>query len=156
LYQGETDLQVAAKAFQALTCGLTPIVCLGETRAQRQAGHTETVVTAQLQTVLDRLVPAGFAGSFWLAYEPIWAIGTGLSATADQAQGVHATLRACLARYGVAHTPILYGGSVGPHNAQELFCQEDIDGGLVGSASLKTEDFLPILTALQSVISKRI
>jgi triosephosphate isomerase (TIM) len=144
---GETDQVVADKAKAALAHGVTPIVCVGETRAQREANQTAEVVKRQLSAVIHTL--AHCAGEIVVAYEPVWAIGTGLTATPEQAQEVHALLRAQLH----AATPhadamkILYGGSVKPDNAKILFAQADIDGGLVGGAALKASDFVAICRA---------
>lgn len=144
---GESDQLVADKARAALAHGITPIVCVGETHAQREAGETDAVVKRQLSAVIHTL--AHCAGEIVVAYEPVWAIGTGLTATPEQAQAVHALLRAQLH----AATPradamtLLYGGSVKPDNAAELFCQPDIDGGLIGGASLKAADFIAICRA---------
>ena len=141
---GETDQLVADKAKAALGHGVTPIVCVGETLAQREAGQTDAVVKRQLSVVIHTL--AHCAGEMVVAYEPVWAIGTGLTATPEQAQSVHALLRAQLR----AATPqadamkILYGGSVKPDNATALFSQPDIDGGLIGGAALKAVDFVAI------------
>ena len=143
----ESDQLVADKAKAALGRGVTPIVCVGETLAQRDAGQTEAVVKRQLSAVIHTL--AHCAGEMVVAYEPVWAIGTGLSASPEQAQAVHALLRAQLQ----AATPhanvmkILYGGSVKPDNALALFSQPDIDGGLIGGASLKAADFVAICRA---------
>ncbi len=144
----ESDQTVADKAKAALARGVTPIVCVGETLAQREAGETEAVVKRQLSAVIHTL--AHCAGEMVVAYEPVWAIGTGKTATPAQAQAVHALLRAQLA----AATPhaaamkILYGGSVKPDTAATLFSQPDIDGGLVGGASLKAADFVAICRAV--------
>jgi triosephosphate isomerase len=143
----ESDQMVAEKAKAALGRGVTPIVCVGETLAQREAGQTEAVVKRQLSVVIHTL--GHRAGEMAVAYEPVWAIGTGLSATPEQAQAVHALLRAQLR----AATPqadamkILYGGSVKPDNAPALFSQPDIDGGLIGGAALKAADFVAICRA---------
>jgi len=146
---GETSDVVAAKAARANAVGLKPIVCIGETLAEREAGRTLEVVTAQLNAVLERCsVPQLAQGA--LAYEPVWAIGTGRTASPAQAQEVHAAIRARLARADAANAPsvrILYGGSVKPGNAAELFAQVDIDGGLIGGASLVARDFLAICSA---------
>lgn len=141
---GEVDSVVARKAKAALAQGLTPIVCVGETRAQREAGETEAVVKRQLSAVIHELGPC--AGEMVVAYEPVWAIGTGLTATPEQAQGVHALLRAQLAAATsrAASMRLLYGGSVKPDNASSLLAQPDIDGGLIGGASLKAADFVAI------------
>lgn len=150
-YHAESSELVASKARRALEAGLTPIVCIGETLAEREAGTTDAVVGAQLDAVLN-LLSVDEAARMVLAYEPVWAIGTGKSATAEQAQEVHALLRARLAKkdaslVGVA---VLYGGSVKPENALALFGQPDIDGGLIGGASLKSEDFLAICAAAKA------
>lgn len=144
-YQGETDAQVAVKAQRALAAGLTPIVCVGETLREREQGETESVVSRQLSTVIqlngERLT------DLVVAYEPVWAIGTGRTATPEQAQTVHAALRALLATADLqaAGVRILYGGSMNAGNAAELLAQPDIDGGLIGGASLKARDFLKII-----------
>ncbi|WP_263364777.1 triose-phosphate isomerase [Cupriavidus pauculus] len=145
-YHGETDATVATKALRALESGLTPVVCVGETLAQREAGETETVVGRQLAAVVEALSIEQL-GRIVLAYEPVWAIGTGKTATSEQAQAVHAYLRKQVAAASAdvaARMQILYGGSVKPDNAAELFSMSDIDGGLIGGASLKAEDFLAI------------
>jgi len=146
-YHGEGDQLVADKAKAALARGVTPIVCVGETLAQRDAGATETVVKRQLSAVIHTL--AHCAGEIVVAYEPVWAIGTGRTATPEQAQHVHQLLRAQL-QAATGHGErmrILYGGSVKPDNAAELFAQSDIDGGLIGGASLKAPDFVAICRA---------
>lgn len=145
-YHGETDATVATKALRALESGLTPVVCVGETLAQREAGETEAVVGRQLAAVVEALSIEQL-GRIVLAYEPVWAIGTGKTATSEQAQAVHAYLRKQVAAASAdvaARMQILYGGSVKPDNAAELFSMSDIDGGLIGGASLKAEDFLAI------------
>lgn len=146
-YHAESDQLVADKAKAALAHGVTPIVCVGETRAEREAGQTEAVVKRQLAAVIHTL--GHCCGEMVVAYEPVWAIGTGLTATPAQAQAVHAVLRAQLHaatdRSGVMR--ILYGGSVKADNAAELFAQADIDGGLIGGASLKAGDFSAICRA---------
>lgn len=141
----ESDALVAAKAKAALDAGVTPIVCVGETLAQRDAGQTEPVVLAQLKAVTDLLRDR--AAHIILAYEPVWAIGTGRTATPEQAQAVHACLRTALAQAGAGEVSILYGGSVKPDNARALFSQPDVDGGLIGGASLKVADFAAICAA---------
>ncbi|MBB5426141.1 triosephosphate isomerase [Paraburkholderia sp. JPY158] len=145
-YHRESSELVAVKAQRVLDAGLTPIVCVGETLEEREAGSTEQVVGGQLDEVLAKL-SAQEAARLVVAYEPVWAIGTGKSASAPQAQAVHAFLRARLAARGAADVPLLYGGSVKPDNAEELFRQNDIDGGLIGGASLKDQDFLAICKA---------
>ncbi|KAG0190103.1 hypothetical protein DFQ28_002466 [Apophysomyces sp. BC1034] len=142
-YHAESSERVATKVQRSLEAGVTPIVCVGETLAEREAGRTGSVVRAQLAAVLDKLEAADVA-KLVVAYEPVWAIGAGRSATAEQAQQVHAALRAQLAAKNGAQVPLLYGGSVKPGNAQELFSQADIDGGLIGGASLSAIDFLAI------------
>lgn len=146
-YHAENDQLVAAKAKAALAQDITPIVCVGETRAEREAGHTEAVVQRQLGAVIRNL--GARIGEVVVAYEPVWAIGTGLTATPEQAQDVHARLRQQLlaATPAAAQMRILYGGSVKPDNALQLFAQPDIDGGLIGGASLKPEDFVGIVKA---------
>jgi len=145
----ESDAVVAAKTARALAAGLRPIVCLGETLAQREQGQTEAVVHAQLEAVLQRCTVAQLAGGA-IAYEPVWAIGTGHTASPAQAQAVHAALRAQLGARdpaAAAALRLLYGGSVKPANAGELFAQADIDGGLIGGAALVAADFLAICAA---------
>jgi triosephosphate isomerase len=147
LYHGETDAAVATKAQRALANGVTPIVCVGETLAEREAGKTEDVVKRQLAAVIH--LNGHCISEIVVAYEPVWAIGTGKTATPEQAQAVHAVLRAQLK----AATPhpervkILYGGSMNAANAAQLLAQPDIDGGLIGGASLKAPDFLTIIAA---------
>jgi triosephosphate isomerase len=146
-YHGESDQLVADKAKAALARGLTPIVCVGETLAQREAGETDAVVKRQLSAVIHTL--GHCAGEMVVAYEPVWAIGTGKVATPEQAQAVHAVLRAQL-RAAAANADamtLLYGGSVKPDNAAVLFAQADIDGGLIGGAALKAADFVAVCRA---------
>lgn len=148
---GETDQMVAAKAQAALRAELTPIVCVGETLAQRDRGETEQVVARQLDAVAGAL-GAQALGRSVLAYEPVWAIGTGKTATPEQAQAVHRFLRQRLAELDARlaqELRILYGGSVKAGNAGELFGQPDIDGGLIGGASLSGEEFSAICRAAQ-------
>jgi triosephosphate isomerase len=148
LYSESNDL-VAAKAARAEAVGLKPIVCIGETLSEREAGRTFEVVTAQLDAVLKRCTVGQLARGA-LAYEPVWAIGTGRTASPTQAQEVHAVIRARLAHADAVNAPsvrVLYGGSVKPGNAAELFAQSDIDGGLIGGASLIAKDFLAICGA---------
>ncbi|WP_284618813.1 triose-phosphate isomerase [Aquabacterium humicola] len=146
-YHHESDQLVADKAKAALARGVTPIVCVGETLAERDTGQTEVVVKRQLSAVIHTL--GHCAGEMVVAYEPVWAIGTGRTATPEQAQAVHAVLRAQLqaATAHAATMKILYGGSVKPDNAATLFAQPDIDGGLIGGASLKAADFVAICRA---------
>lgn len=146
---GEDDHAVARKYVAAQREGLVPILCVGESLKEREQGQTEAVVLRQLQAVLDVAGAASFAGAV-LAYEPVWAIGTGKNATPGQAQQVHALLRARMAREDAMMTAslrILYGGSVKAVNAGELFSMPDVDGGLVGGASLNAEEFLAICRA---------
>jgi triosephosphate isomerase len=144
-YHGETDELVAAKAQRALSAGITPIVCVGETLAEREAGHTEELVKRQLAAVIH--ANGHCISEVVVAYEPVWAIGTGLSATAEQAQQVHAVLRAQLraASPNADRIKLLYGGSMNAANARSLLAQADIDGGLIGGAALKAQDFLTII-----------
>lgn len=146
-FHAESDQLVADKARAALARGVTPIVCVGETQAQREAGQTEAVVKRQLSAVIHAL--GHCAGEMVVAYEPVWAIGTGLTASPAQAQSVHALLRAQLraAAPKAQAMKILYGGSVKPDNAAALFAQPDIDGGLIGGAALKVADFVAICRA---------
>ena len=141
---GESDATVAAKAVAVIAAGLTPIVCVGETLAEREAGSTEAVVLRQLEPVLTR-IGAGIVDAL-LAYEPVWAIGTGRNATPEQAQAVHRVLRKRLGAAG-EQVQLLYGGSVKAGNARSLFAMPDIDGGLIGGASLKADEFLAIAGA---------
>ena len=142
---GETDAIVAEKAKAALSTGLTPIVCVGETLAEREAGAWHAVVGRQFDAVADAL--GSDLRLAVLAYEPVWAIGTGRTATPGQAQEVHAFVRERLARAGAPDVMVLYGGSVKAANAAALFTQADVDGGLVGGASLDAAEFLAIASA---------
>jgi triosephosphate isomerase (TIM) len=146
-YHGETDALVALKAQRALATGITPIVCVGETLAEREAGQTEEVVKRQLAAVIH--TNGHCISEIVVAYEPVWAIGTGKTASPEQAQEVHAVLRAQLkaASPHADRVHILYGGSMNAANAAQLLAQTDIDGGLVGGASLKAPDFLSIIAA---------
>jgi triosephosphate isomerase len=141
---GEDDTAVAGRMSAARRAGLEPMLCVGETLDERRSGRAEAVVLAQLEAVLaiDARLPAA------VAYEPVWAIGTGEVATPDQAQAMHAVIRRRLAEVGREETPILYGGSVKADNAAGLFARPDIDGALVGGASLEPESFAAIIAAL--------
>ena len=146
---GEDDATVALKAGAVLAEGMVPVVCVGETLAERERGVTEAVVTRQLDAVADQIGVEGMKVSI-LAYEPVWAIGTGKTAAPEQAQAVHASLRRVLAvrdSHMAGFMPILYGGSVKAANAKELFGMQDVDGGLIGGASLVAEEFIAICQA---------
>jgi triosephosphate isomerase (TIM) len=145
-YHGESNEMVAAKAAKAIEAGLTPIICIGETLAQRQAGETASVIESQLAAC----IPANATGSnSVMAYEPVWAIGTGLTATTAQISEVHAQIRGILEKKLAepAFLRIIYGGSVKPDNAQDILALADVDGALVGGASLKADQFLAIAKA---------
>ncbi|OKY82620.1 MAG: triose-phosphate isomerase [Alistipes sp. 56_11] len=145
-YYGETSETLNKKMAQAYANGLKPIYCVGENLAEREAGKHFDVVKAQIEEVVFNLTPEQFS-QLVIAYEPVWAIGTGKTATADQAEEIHAYIRKVLAeKFGAAaaECPILYGGSCKPSNAAEIFAKEDVDGGLIGGAALKAEDFLAI------------
>jgi triosephosphate isomerase len=146
-FHGETDTVVAHKAQRALAAGITPIVCVGESLAEREAGQTEAVVKRQLAAVIQ--TNGHCISEIVVAYEPVWAIGTGLTATPEQAQALHAVLRAQLqaATAQADRVSILYGGSMNAANAASLLAQPDVDGGLIGGASLKAPDFLSMLKA---------
>ena len=146
-YHGATDVVVAEKAQRALASGITPIICVGETLQEREAGQTEAVVKRQLAAVIH--LNGHCISEVVVAYEPVWAIGTGRTATPEQAQAVHAVLRAQLsaASEHADRIRLLYGGSMNAVNAAQLLAQPDIDGGLVGGASLKAPDFLQIIAA---------
>jgi triosephosphate isomerase len=146
---GESSFQVAAKFQAAQGAGIVPILCVGETLEEREAGSTESVVDYQLGAVLDAAGIGAFANAV-IAYEPVWAIGTGMTATPEQAQDVHKHIRAQLAQKEesiAARVQILYGGSMKGENAAGLLAMPDIDGGLIGGASLKANDFLAIAAA---------
>ncbi|WMW82160.1 triose-phosphate isomerase [Undibacterium cyanobacteriorum] len=148
-YHHESNELVAQKALQSLRANIFPIVCVGETLEQREAGKTSDVVVSQLRAVMD-VLDDGALARIVVAYEPVWAIGTGKTATPDMAQEVHAVLRATLAErseFAAARVRILYGGSMKPENAKDLLSMPDIDGGLIGGASLKASDFLAIVAA---------
>jgi triosephosphate isomerase len=150
---GESSVTVAAKYMAAQKVALMPVLCVGETLDERQAGQTESVIDQQLNAVLDTAGIASIASAV-IAYEPVWAIGTGKTATPEQAQEVHAQIRHVLSAQDeniAAGVQILYGGSVKGDNAAGLFSMPDIDGGLIGGASLKSDDFLAIAQAAASV-----
>ena len=146
-HQGETDVHVAIKVKRALAAGITPIVCVGETLREREEGMTEFIVKRQMSAVIH--LNGHCISEIVVAYEPVWAIGTGKTATPEQAQAVHAVLRAQLkaATEHAERVRILYGGSMNAANAAQLLAQPDIDGGLIGGAALKAPDFLKILAA---------
>jgi triosephosphate isomerase len=147
-YFGETDQQVGEKVLAAMTAGIKPIACIGETLAEREAGKTMEVVFRQLETIVPELLKKPGFGV--IAYEPVWAIGTGLTATPDKVQKIHAFIRSQVAKKDVnisLLTRVLYGGSVKPANAADLFAQPDVDGGLIGGAALVASDFLEICAA---------
>ncbi|MET1256357.1 triose-phosphate isomerase [Aliikangiella maris] len=145
----DDNQRVAKKFAAALKNNLKPILCVGETLQQREQGATFEIIKSQCQAVIDEVGIGAFANSY-MAYEPVWAIGTGMTATPQQAQEVHAEIRSWLAQQDesiAARLPILYGGSMNAENAESLLVQPDIDGGLIGGASLKVEDFLKIYSA---------
>ncbi len=147
-YHAETDALVAEKVRAALAAGITPIVCVGETLAEREAGRTEEVVKRQLAAVIH--ANGHCISEVVVAYEPVWAIGTGLTPTLEQIAEVHAAIRAAMIKRlgdGVRTAPILYGGSVKPENARDILATPEVGGALVGGASLKAEDFMPIVKA---------
>ncbi len=152
LYQHETSDIVALKAKQALLSDITPVICVGETLAQREANTTLAVLTEQLQAVLNVLGSDSIEKCI-IAYEPVWAIGTGKTATPEQAQAVHSFLRNWLNENHVNGSAVrlLYGGSMKPDNAASLLTQPDIDGGLIGGAALKATDFLAIIAAANAI-----
>ena len=148
-YQQETNELVAEKFLAAKRAGLIPVLCVGESLHQREAGHTEWVIEKQLKPVFEQGGAQAFAGAI-IAYEPVWAIGTGKTASKEQAQEVHAFIRGEVAAFDAKIAgllPILYGGSVKASNAAELFAQPDVDGGLVGGASLVAQEFSAIVAA---------
>ncbi len=148
-YAAESDAQIAEKVAGAIRAGLAPMLCVGETEAEREAGEARDVVVRQLEAVLDEHA-GGLAA---VAYEPVWAIGTGRTATPELAQEMHGVIRAVLAERSAAlaeELPVLYGGSVKGGNARTLFAEQDIDGGLVGGASLQAEEFAEIIRALEA------
>lgn len=147
---GESDADVALRALAARRAGLKPLLCVGESLAERQRGAADAVVTRQLDAVLEVLGDDLALGG--IAYEPVWAIGTGETASPDMAQAMHSMIRGVLRRRSerLAETPILYGGSVKPENAAALFAEADIDGALVGGASLDPAAFLAIIEAMET------
>jgi len=149
-YYGETNAILKEKVILALSNGLTPIFCIGEVLAEREAGKQNEVVESQIRESLFHLSVEDF-GKIVLAYEPVWAIGTGVTATSEQAQEMHAFIRNIVTgKYGATvanDTSILYGGSCNASNAKELFANPDVDGGLIGGASLSVDKFLPIVEA---------
>lgn len=145
---GEDDAAVAARVAAAVRAGLAPLLCVGETLAERRAGDAEAVVLRQLDAVLERTDAPLAAGA--VAYEPVWAIGTGETATPAQAQALHSVIRERLAAAGLESLRVLYGGSVKADNAAELFAEPDIDGGLVGGASLDADSFAAIVAAARA------
>lgn len=150
---GESDALVAQKFIAAQTCGLQPILCLGETLQERESNQTEAVLGRQLAAVIDAAGINAFKSAI-IAYEPVWAIGTGRTATGEQAQAAHAFIRGQLAQANAKianSTRVLYGGSVKADNAEALFANADVDGGLIGGASLKAAEFLAICAAAQSL-----
>lgn len=148
-YFGENNEQLLAKTKQALENGLTPIFCVGEVLEQRENGTYNDVVNSQVEALFS--LSADDFSKIVIAYEPVWAIGTGKTATADQAEDMHANIRNCIAeKYGkevAENTSILYGGSCKPSNAKELFSKPDVDGGLIGGAALKADSFMGIIEA---------
>src|SRR5690554_1246296 len=144
-YHGESDTVVAAKAAAALAAGITPVVCVGETLQEQEAGHTHAVIDRQLAPVLA--LGADSVAKLVIAYEPVWAIGTGRTATPEQAQEVHALIRQRLREAGAPQVRVLYGGSVKAANAARLFAMPDIDGALVGGAAPMASEFLSIAAA---------
>ena len=151
-YFGETDQTVNLRTLAALNAGLTAIVCVGETLEQRELGYTETLLKFQTKMALTN-VTAEQLKNVIIAYEPVWAIGTGLTATPEQAEEIHAYIRSTIAeKYGnevAENTSILYGGSCKPSNAKELFANPNVDGGLIGGAALKVADFKGIIDAFK-------
>lgn len=149
-YHAESSELVAKKFVAAQAAGLTPILCVGESLEQREAGQTEAVIAAQLRPVLELAGVGAFASAI-VAYEPVWAIGTGRTASPEQAQAVHAYIRSQIAAQDAKiadSLPLLYGGSAKPDNAASLFAQADMDGGLIGGAALAAADFLAIAKAM--------
>ncbi|CAG7601043.1 triose-phosphate isomerase [Candidatus Vallotia tarda] len=155
IFHMESSELVAAKAQRALESGITPIICVGETLDERQAGKTNSIVYTQLAAVLDRLDDEADVARLIVAYEPFWAIGTGQIPAVQQIKQVYGAIRAQLMEKAVnIHVPLLYGGSLKPDNALELFSQSDIDGALIGAASLSAVDFLEISAAVSIALSE--
>ncbi|MDR2871159.1 MAG: triose-phosphate isomerase, partial [Xanthomonadaceae bacterium] len=153
-YHQESDQTVAAKFMAAIRAGLTPVLCLGETLEQRDGGHTEAVNAQQLRAVIEVAGVESFANAV-IAYEPVWAIGTGKTASPEQAQEMHAFIRSEVRAHNAKiadSLPILYGGSMKPDNAAALCAQQDVDGGLIGGASLIAADFLSIARAAAEAV----
>lgn len=144
-YHGDTNASVCAKAEQALSNGLTPIICIGETMAEKQAGKTLEIIESGLR----ESVPAGVKSGIIIAYEPRWAIGAGITPTSDEIADAHALIAKILSDMGLDGTPILYGASVKGTNAAEIMSIPHVDGVLVGGASLKSDDFIPIITSVK-------
>jgi triosephosphate isomerase len=159
----ETNLTAAARFDASIKAGITPILCVGETLAEHEAGLTEVIVASQMDAVMATLGEQEFAKAMQLnmvfAYEPVWAVGTGRTASPDQAQSVHAFIRNRIARRdsdAAAQVRIIYGGSVKPQNAKELFAKPDVDGGLVGGASLDANEFISICKAANLTATKQV
>jgi triosephosphate isomerase (TIM) len=151
-YHAESDALIARKFIAAKHAGLVPILCIGESLHERECGQTEYRIETQLAAIFEQAGAQAFAGAV-IAYEPVWAIGTGKTATPAQAQAVHAFIRGEIAARDATiagSLPILYGGSCKPDNAAELFAQPDVDGGLIGGASLVASDFLAIIAAAKA------
>ena len=144
-YHGDTNSSVRAKAEQVLSNGLTPIICVGETMAEKQAGQTMSIIESGVR----ESVPENITSGIIIAYEPRWAIGAGLTPTSDEIESAHTLIAQTLSDMGLAGTPILYGASVKGNNAAEIMSIPHVDGVLVGGASLKTDDFIPIITSVK-------
>ena len=144
-YHGDTNSSVRAKAEQVLSNGLTPIICVGETMAEKQAGKTMEII----ETGVRESVPTNVTGDIIIAYEPRWAIGAGLTPTSTEIAEAHTLIANTLSDMGLSGTPVLYGASVKGNNAAEIMSIENVDGVLVGGASLKCDDFIPIITSVK-------